>query len=170
VDYLLLLGGCGLSLYLMDLKPLHTGPAEGVSGDFARSFAVFLARPLRLTEGIILLWPAFYLTQLVRRRREPLTGAEWLWVVSWLGVALLTALAAWENAGTLPELLRPYVQAPRKLWYVVFVPSMAALAVVLGFAGLLRRGPAPWSHTLAMALILWPIVPLAGILAVGHFE
>jgi hypothetical protein len=58
---------------------------------------------------------------------------------------------------------------PRKLWYLIFVPSMAGLAVVLGLAGLLRRGPAPWTHTFGVALILWPVAPLAGILAFGKF-
>jgi hypothetical protein len=170
VDYVFVLGGCGLSLYLMELKPLRVGAAEGVEGAFARYFVEFLPRPLRLTEGILLLWPVFFATQLVRRRREPLTAAEWLWVVSWVGVALLTGLTAWENSGRLPESLAQYADVPFKLWYVLFVPSMAVLAVVLGVAGLLRRGPAPWTHSFAVALIVWPVAPLAGILALGRFE
>jgi hypothetical protein len=166
----LLLGGCGLSLYLMEIKPLRAGPAEGVDSALARYVVEFLPRPLRLTEGIILLWPLFFTTQFLRRRREPLTAAEWLWVVSWLGVALLTGLASWENSGTLPEFLQSHSDVPFKLWYIIFVPSMAALAVVLGVAGLLRRGPAPWTHSFAVALIVWPVAPLAGILTLGRFE
>jgi hypothetical protein len=143
VDYVFVLGGCGLSLYLMDLKPLRVSPAEGVESAFARYFVEFLPRPLRLTEGVIL---------------------------SWVGIALLTALACWENSGTLPDMLQQHLEVPFKLWYLIFVPSMAALAVVLGLAGLLRRGPAPWTHAFAVALILWPVAPLAGILTLGHFE
>jgi hypothetical protein len=170
VDYLFMLGGCGLSLYLMEIKPLHASPAEGLEGSFTRYFVEFLPRPLRLTEGILLLWPVFFTTQLLRRRREPLTAAEWLWVVSWVGVALLTGLTAWETSGTLPEVLLPHTTVPAKLWYVICVPSMAALAVVLGLAGLLRRGPAPWTHSFAFALIVWPVAPLVGILTLGQFE
>jgi hypothetical protein len=170
VDYVLLLSGCGLSLYLIELKPLHIHAAEGVETPLARYLVEFLPRPLRLTEGIVLLWPLFFLTQLVRGRREPLTAAEWLWVVSCLGVALLTGLAAWENSGSLPEGLQAHADVPARLWYVVVVPSMAALAVLLGLAGLLRRGPAPWTHAFAVVLIVWPVGPLAGILTLGRFE
>jgi hypothetical protein len=154
----------------MDLKPLRVSPTESAESSLTRSLIEFLPRPLRLTEGVIMLWPAFYLTQLVRRRKEPMTAAEWLWVVSWVGVALLTGLATWDVSGTLPEVFRPYADVPRKLWYVIIVPSMAALATVLGLAGLLRRGPAPWTHTFGLGLILWPVVPLAGILALGRFD
>jgi hypothetical protein len=155
---------------LIELKPLHAVAAEGVESPFTRFLVEFLPRPLRLTEGILLLWPVFLVTQLLRGRREPLTAAEWLWVVSWLGITLLTGLAAWETSGTLPEFLQEHSSAPFRLWYVIVVPSMAALAVLLGLAGLLRRGPAPWTHGFAVVLIVWPVGPLAGILTLGRFE
>jgi hypothetical protein len=168
VDYLLLLAGASLSLYLIEVWPLQARAVEGALGTLP-GWVEFLPRPLRVSEGIVLLWPLFWVGQKLRRRREPLTAAEWLWALSWVGVALLSGVAVWHSAGPLPEIVTEWVGLGRRLWYALVVPSMAALAVVLGLAGLLRRGPAPWTHALAVALVLWPVVPLAGILALGRF-
>ncbi len=165
-DYLLLLGGASLSLYLMLLSPL-TAEAGTNAPPATAVLVAFLPAPMRLTEGIVLLWPLFFVTQWLRGRKEGLTSVEWLWVISWIGVAVLTVVAALENAGGLPESLLKYAAAPRKLWYYIFAPSMAALAVMLSLGGLLRRGPAPWTHSFGIALILWPLAPLAGIVALG---
>jgi hypothetical protein len=169
VDYLLLLAGVALSLYLIEIAPLRVEATDTPAGTPARYVVEFLARPLRLTEGVVLLGPLLWLTQRLRGRRQPLTAAEWLWGVSWVGIGLLTGLACWQTSGTMPEALAEWADLPRRLWYVVFVPATAALAVVLGLAGLLRRGPPPWTHSLAVALVLWPVAPLAGILALGRF-
>jgi hypothetical protein len=166
VDYVFLLAGVSLSLYLMLLSPLAAEAGEGATTALAL-FVAFLPGPMRLSEGVILLWPFFLATQRLRGRKEGLTAAEWLWVLSWIGVAVLTLLGALDTAGGLPEFLQRYAAVPRKLWYYIFAPSMAALAVVLGLAGLVRRGPPPWTHTFGLAVILWPVVPLAGILALG---
>jgi hypothetical protein len=166
VDYVLLLGGASLSLYLMQLGPLTAEAAEGATA-FAALLAAFLPGPMRLTEGVVLLWPLFFVTQRLRGRKEGLTAVEWLWVISWIGIAVLTLLAALEGAGGLPESLHRYAAAPRKLWYYIFAPSMAALAVVLGLGGMFRRGAAPWTHSFGTALVLWPAAPLAGIVALG---
>ena len=170
LDYLLLLLGCGVSLYLVRLGPLWVEPGEHVTNPILYEVvASYLPTAMRLPEGVLLLGPVFFVLQVVLGRRQGPTGAEWLWVLAWLGTALLTGLSAWERWGTLPEFAQPYTAKPRLLWYVLLVPSMAALAGVLALGGLLRRVPAPWTHTCGLALVLWPVAPLAGILLLGKF-
>jgi hypothetical protein len=169
VDYILLMGGFCLSLYLMDIAPLQAEAAESEESPVVRQVVAFLPRALRLGDGLILLWPFFLATQRLRGRRQPLTGAEWLWVVSWCGVALLSGLGVSDVLGATPEILQRGGVTLRRLWYVVFVPSMGVLALVLLLGGLLRRSPPPWTHSLGLTLVLWPVAPLAGILSLGHF-
>jgi len=169
VDYVFLLAGSSLSLYLLNLSPLPVQPTrDGLSPHLHEALA-FLPAIMRVPEGILLLGPIFFLTQLGRRRRQGLTALEWLWAISWLGVAVLTALTLWERSGTLPEWMHPYAELPRKLWYLIFVPSLAALAAILGVFGMLGRGASPWTHTFGLVLLLWPVAPLVGILSVGKF-
>jgi hypothetical protein len=166
VDFLLLLAGFALSQYLIRLAPLNVETPANF-GPFARDFLTFFAAPLRLCEGIVLLCPLFRLSQRLRGRSDPLTGGEWLWWFSWAGLVLTGSLAIWQSQGGMPDFLAPYAGKPRLLWYVVFVPAMAALALVLSFTSLLRKDPLPWTHTLSLALALWPVLPLAVILASG---
>jgi hypothetical protein len=169
VDYFFLLLGASLSLLLFQIgTPLKAEPGPAVPEPLADLFAV-LPEPLRLTEGIVLMWPFLYGTQRLRGRSQTLTSAEWLWVVSWLGVALLTAISLTERYGRLPEFVEPHASQPRQLWYLIFVPCMAALALLRMLTGLFRRGPVPWTHSLALALLLWPVLPLTAILALGKF-
>jgi hypothetical protein len=58
-----------------------------------------LPEAMRLPEGVLLLWPVFLALQRLRGRRQGLTFGEWLWVLAWLGTALLTGLSAWERWG-----------------------------------------------------------------------
>jgi hypothetical protein len=74
-----------------------------------------------------------------------------------------------EHLGTIPESVKLYARWPPLLWYVVVVPSMAVTAVVVSLFGLVSRTAPPWTHSLAVALILWPLVPLAGVLALTRF-
>jgi hypothetical protein len=169
VDYLFLLAGVGLSLYLLRLGPMSVEAQPGAVPPVYEGLIPFLPDLMRLPEGILLVWPFFFATQRILGRSQPLTSCEWLWVLAWIGVALLTGLSAWEQAGTLPEFLQSHVKTPRYLWYVVFVPSMAALAIILSLLGLLTRRPAPWTHTFGLALLTWPVAPLVGILLLGKF-
>jgi hypothetical protein len=167
VDYFLLLAGAGLSLYLMHLTEVKVKPSQPSQGH--ADLLPLLGRALRLSEGIILLWPFFFLPQRLFGRSQGLTGAEWLWVLSWLGVAILTALGAWSALGGLPEVLANNA-APAKLcalWYITFVPAMSVLAAVLLLVGLFRSGGAPWTHGLSLALVIWPALPLSLILTFG---
>jgi hypothetical protein len=169
VDYVFLMVGSTLSLilFLISPSPVHLTRDNGTT--FVQEFFVFLPGVMRLPEGILLMGPVFYVTQLIRRRSWALTSVEWLWLLDALGIALLAGVAVWERSGTLPDFLHPYAPLPRQLWYLVFVPSMAALAAVLAIFGFLRRGVTPWTHTFGLVLLLWPIAPLVGILSLGKF-
>jgi hypothetical protein len=169
VDYVFLLAGSSLSLYLLNLHPLLVQPTRENLPPRLYDALAFLPTIMRVPEGILLLGPIFFLTQFGRRRGQGLTALEWLWALSWLGISLLTALDFWDRSGTLPELMHPYAALPRKLWYLVFVPSLAALAAILGLFGMLRRGASPWTHMFSLVLLLWPIAPLVCILSLGKF-
>jgi hypothetical protein len=166
LDVFLLLAGCSLSLYLIQLSPLVVEVSEPVASTQLRDFILFLPAVMRLPEGIILLWPLFFGTQRALGRAQGLTGGEWLWVISWVGVAVLASLDVWHSLGGMPEFLQT---RPRQLWYLIFVPAMAALALLLTLGGLLSRRPAPWTHLFSLALIIWPVVPLVGIQMCGRF-
>jgi hypothetical protein len=163
VDYLVLLAGAGLSIGLIKISPFNVEAANSISDTTVRGAVAFLPRLLRLPEGIILLLPLFLLIQFVRGRREALTMAEWLWLVSWCGTAALTALAAFDHFNLLPEFLRTHLLLIRFVWYVGFDLAIALLASALIVVGFFRP-PRPWTHQLALALALWPVAPLAGIL------
>jgi hypothetical protein len=169
LDYWLLLLGCGLSLYLMRLGPLAAAADDSRTDPALRAFVARLPDLMRLPEGVFLLWPLFLALQRVRGRKLGLTFGEWLWVLAWLGTAFLTGLSAWQKWGTLPELVQPYAVKSRLVWYIVIVPAMAAFAGLLTLGGLLRRVPAPWTHSCGLALMIWPVAPLSGILLLGKF-
>jgi hypothetical protein len=169
VDYIFLLVGGSLSLYLLSLSPLLVKPATNASSSALHTFIAFLPAAMRLPEGIVLMGPIFYVMQLTRRRGWGLTSLEWLWVINGLGVAVLSGLAAWDRLGTLPHSMQPYATMPAKLWYLIFVPSMAALAALLGLVAMVRRAAVPWTHTFGFVLLLWPIAPLLGIISLGKF-
>jgi hypothetical protein len=52
---------------------------------------------------------------------------------------------------------------------MVLVPSLALIAAILALLTLFHREPPPWTHHLGLALILWPVLPLVGMLLLGKF-
>ena len=84
VDYFLILAGCSLSLFLIRLRPWTFEAKEGVAAPLA-DLVGNLGDIMRLTEGVVLLWPLFLATQSLRGRGQSLTAGEWLWVIA-LGV------------------------------------------------------------------------------------
>jgi hypothetical protein len=176
IDYFFILIGCCLSLYVTSLSPIAVKPRDEASDARTQDLIRMLPLPLRLTEGIILMWPIFFVGQWVRGRWEGLTSAEWLWVFAWFGVALLTGLAAWETwgGGSIPGFLQPLIAGrfrPRYLWYLIFVPALGVLAALFLLGGLMGRGEAyPWTHPFSLTLNIWPVVPLAVIWTMGQFD
>jgi hypothetical protein len=167
-DHLLVLAGVALSLYLMRLAPIRASSARPLEPRLEAVFA-FLPEMMRLPEGIVLLWPFFFVPQWISRT-ERLTAGEWLWLVSWVGMLLLTALTAWEWLLGLPEALAPHAGKPRLLWYMLVVPALAGLGLVVAAVSLFRDTPAPWTHWLALALMFWSAGPALLVLAGGEFQ
>jgi hypothetical protein len=166
LDYFLLLAGCGLSYILLRLEYVKIN----ANASDTQTAADVLAGLLRLAEGVILLWPIFFALQCVVGRHHGLTAGEWLWVLAWLGNATLIGLAAWHRWGTMPEIRdKPIIFWAAFLWYVIVVPSMALCAVLIGCFDVASRRPRSWTHQLSLVLTLWPVLPLAAILALGKF-
>ena len=167
-DFLLIVSGFGLSLILCRAEGLKVTPAPHAPAVAATHLVPILPLLVRLPEGAILLWPVFVVTQLVLGRRQGPTSGEWLWGIAWLSTVLLTSLSAWQTWGTVPEFARGYLAWAFLLGYLIVVPSMAAIALVLILLGLIGRWQPPWTHTFGLALILWPALPVSGILALAR--
>jgi hypothetical protein len=181
LDFFLLLTGCALSFFLFRLPlPFFQEPAAGLI-PASHSFAGVLPHLLQLPDGIILLWPFFYLIQLGLGRSRGMTAGEWLWLFAWLGNAALHTWALLVQLSTLPDFLRattaslaPYsgywTHWPAIIWYVILIPSMALIAVVIALLGAFSREPPPWTNNLGLVLIIWPVLPLVGILALARLS
>lgn len=169
VDYFLLFAGAGLSAYLMTIAPIFGKPHDNASQFVHEVVQHVLPGAMRVTEGIVLMWPILYGLQRLRGRFETLTAAEWLWVIDWVGVALLTALAVWVHygPGSLPDFLKDHANKPRLLWYFIFVPSLAGLALVFYLFSMVSRKPLPWTHACSIALMIWPALPVAAVYTLG---
>jgi hypothetical protein len=166
-DHLLVLAGASLSVYLMRLAPIDAVPARPLSSQLHAVFA-FMPVLMRIPEGIILLWPFFFAAQWIGRS-ERLTAGEWLWLLSWVGLVLLTALTAWQWLLGLPDALVPHAAKPRLLWYMLVVPALGGLGLLVLVISLFRSTPAPWTHWLALALMFWSAAPVLLVLAGGEF-
>jgi hypothetical protein len=172
-DFLLIVGGFALSLFLfreVQGDSLQVTPAPDAPARAAAHLVPLLPQLVCLTEGVILLWPLFFFAQRVRGRREGLTSGEWLWVFAWLAVALLAVVAAWQKWGPVPDFLRDHLKWVFILGYIIVLPSLAAIGLVLVLAGLFGRRQQPWTHAFGLVLVIWPALPIAGILALAKFS
>jgi len=163
LDYFFLLAGVGLSLFLMEFHPLKVEASDLITNDALRGAIAYLPQLLRLPEGVILVFPVFFIAQFALGRCQGLTAGEWLWLLSWFGTAMLTALAVCNHYQFLPDFVQTNLLLIRFTWYIGFGLAMAGVALflfIVGFFGAVR----PWTHQLALALALWTVAPLAGIL------
>jgi hypothetical protein len=165
-DYLFLLGGVGLSLYLMNLAPIRAEP-DGPRDKHLTALVQFLPSLMRIPEGVILLWPLFFATQWPGRSRG-LTLGEWLWLLAWAAMTLITSLTVWEALSGLPGWLAPHATKPRLLWYALFAPALGGLALVFLMVSLFRS-PAPWTQNFGLALLTWTAGPSLAVLVLGRF-
>lgn len=171
LDYLMILAGCSLSVVLIHLAPIQVRSNDSVTSSMMRDLVDALGQMMCLSDGIVLLWPFFFLSSRLTTRYPTLTAGEWLWILAWLGVALLTSLLLWKRWGssTMPGFLFDGTVTIRIIWYLIFVPTLGALALIFAVAGLMANKTQPWTHTLSLALVLWPVAPLALILSLGKF-
>jgi hypothetical protein len=161
LDFVLILVGCSLSLLLTDLGGFQAAPT-GTTPHGVLLLLRSLPYLLFLPAGILLFLPLFYLTQRVAGRKQAISVGEWLGFVAWVGALLLTAWVAWHHWGTPPEFL-----SKSNVWvgYAVTVLALAAGALITGLVDLIGRWGRPWTHHLALALLLWPALPLLALLA-----
>jgi hypothetical protein len=173
LDCFLLLCGPALSLCLCRVPLFDVKPNGNITDPLVLSFLPLLPTLLRLTEGIILLWPFFFAGQRLRGRTQGLTAVEWLWIFAWPGVATLNALVNANQWVPTPDALLPYKDYlfywPQLAWYVLVVPSLALVALLIGLLVLFGREPPLWTHVFGLALLVWPVLPLAAILALAKF-
>jgi hypothetical protein len=167
VDYLLMLAGAALSVFAAPFSGLHAEPQPEVPSFVVTRVLPLLPTLLLLPVGVLMLWPLFYATQWVLGRKQVLTWGEWLWGVSWLGYLVLIGWVAWATLGEPPPLLNPEQYPPPVVWVVLVVPALALISLVLVAGDLIGRWRQPWTHTLGLALALWPALPLGGILFWG---
>jgi hypothetical protein len=164
VDYFLIFVGLSLSLYLNQISGPRPEPRSDVPASIGLYIVPLLPALLYLPQGIILLWPLFYGTQWLAGRPQALTAVEWLWGVAWLGTLLLTIWALWRHLGTPPAFADNLAYPPQSIWTVIVVPIISAAALVVGLIGLIGRWQQPWTHTFGIVLMVWPVLPLAGLL------
>jgi hypothetical protein len=172
LDYLLVLLGCGLSLLLLPLLPFEAAAEPERCPEQVRPLVEKVPAAMRLVEGVVLLWPVFLFVQALRGRSEAPTAAEWLWILSWLGVAAVTLLAVWSEraSDSMPAQLGDFLAqyAIRRLWYILLVPSIGLIALVLVLHLAIRRTTPPWTHTFALALVIWPALLMGALFGLAN--
>jgi hypothetical protein len=169
IDYFVLLLGCALSVALFPLGVLQVHPPDSATPT-TQAVVQLLLNLLRLPEGIILMWPVLHMLQRAWGRKQALAVGEWLWVAAWLGTAGLLAYAACYHSGVLAPLLHTSVRWPFLMWYLVVLPALAVIALCIAAFEFFRTAPGPWTHPLGLVLVIWPVLPLAGLLLLGKFS
>ncbi len=161
-DYFFILTGLALSALLAGLSGLQVRSARASSSALMQALTQVFPTLLFLCLGVVLLWPVFYLTQRALGRTQELTWGEWLWGLAWLGALLFTTWIVWKGLGTIPEFLATAgFKHGVMIGYLLSILSLGGLAIVLYVVGLVRRVPSPWTHTFGLALLIWPLLPLA---------
>ncbi|HYT88015.1 MAG TPA: hypothetical protein VEL76_04790 [Gemmataceae bacterium] len=166
-DFFLIMLGCALSHFLADWSRFVALPSDtpGETPESVKELLLpSLPRLLFLPLGVLLFWPIFYLTQRLAGRKQALSAGEWLWGVAWLGAVLLSVWIVWQRWGpnSLPGFLDPE-NCRRTIFvsYVVGSMALAAVALLIGLIDLIGRWGQPWTHHCCLALVMWPLVPLA---------
>ena len=162
LDYFLILVGVALSLFLAQLSGLQAQPGQLINSGLQAAFIRIFPGLLLLPVGVILLWPIFFILQKILGRKQEMTWGEWLWGLAWLVSLAFSIWICWKSLGTVPEFMNtPGFRNNVMTGYVVYVLTMGGIAALLLLGGLFSRAPAPWTHTCALALLMWPLVPMA---------
>jgi hypothetical protein len=166
LDYLLILFGCGVSLFLAELSGLRAVGRGHLPPALRPALPAVLPALLLLPVGILLLWPVFYTTQRLRGRPPGLAAGEWLWRVAWLFAGALSGWVAWKYWGSPPEVLvSDSFQRYVVIGYALAVLALGSIALLLTLLDLVSRWPRPWTHRFGLALFVWSALPLAALWA-----
>jgi hypothetical protein len=170
LDFLCIAVGVMLSRLLSDMAGLHatTSGPQIQAGQLQGLLVPALPFALFLPVGVVLFWPIFYVNQWILGRRQGMSSAEWLLGLSWLVFSALTVWILLKGTGHLPEMLaganvRKYVVAG----YMLYMIAMAALALLLFLFDVCAGWTQPWTQALTIALMLWPMLPLACLWGMG---
>ena len=164
-DYLVILLGCAFSVILAGYGKLRVTAPDPPPSWLSTSIITHMPALLYLPIGIYLGWPVFFAVGRLRGRSGKLTSAEWTWGVLWLLDLLLIGLIL-INAGETPEFLKKFVDADMVRQSVGSILGWLSVA----FAGLgigltvwtrFQKEPRPWTHDFALALMLWPLIPMS---------
>ncbi len=161
-DFFVMLLGFSVSLLLLQLRLPVVVPRDPADALVNQSLLPWLKMTMRLSEGVVLMWPILFTAQRVLGRTQKITVVEWLWIGSWLCVATFNVFAL--VVGLLPEdALRNNLDAlaywPSFAWYLVVEPLVALAALLLGLLAAVRRTPVPWTHSFGVVLLIWPVLP-----------
>lgn len=134
------------------------GTAQGMS----RAFRAVLPQLLFLPMGVVLFWPVFFAVQRMFGRELGMTLGEWLWGVAWLGHLFFAIWFFWRGLGSMPTALLNLEQTI-VIGYLLFLLSLGVIALLLAMSDVVRRTPLPWTHRFCLALLSWPLLPLAAM-------
>src|SRR5262245_55226443 len=161
IDYLLAWLGVGISALVARMTGLQMILPDSEPSPLWQALRDVLPALLFLPVGVILCWPIFYTTQWFRGRRGGLTAGEWLLGLAWLAALAFAGWSAGKGAGILPGFFtEDDFKKFAVLGYILFMLSMGALALTIWLIGIVGRWQQPWTHTLSLALIIWPALPL----------
>jgi hypothetical protein len=161
-DYLLILVGIAGSVFLGELSGLRARAAQPDVAPWEAALERAFPKLLLLPLGVVLVWPLFYLNQKILGRKRELTWAEWLWGLAWLGSLALAAWLVLNGLDAMPSFMTEAAFKNGVLFaYVLFVLSMGGLAALLFLVSLVGSRALPWTHMFGLALLMWPLLPLA---------
>lgn len=188
IDYLLIVLGFALSIYLAFLSELRLADAdvaqeaEAVDLKASKSGAGASEKPslfepafrataplfLFLPLGVLLLWPFFYTIGWLAGRSQSLALGEWLWGLAWLVSLFLAIWIFWKATGDAPEALttKDFKQT-LFTGYALYLLAMGAVAFLVWLFCLFSSTLYPWTHTFALALLTWPVIPLVFVWAMN---
>jgi hypothetical protein len=171
-DYLFMLLGCGISLVLAHFITLRVTRSDLTPDWLPNALIAELPRLLLLPVGIYLWWPVFFLLARFRGRSPQLSVAEWLWGFVWIFDLALVAILVWLRAGELPSHVTDFIdrQTIRENLEVIvrwLALGLAGSAVLIALLVRTSGAPKSWTHHFAVALMLWPLVPVGLIVWCG---
>ncbi|MGF1581657.1 MAG: hypothetical protein ACFCD0_20200 [Gemmataceae bacterium] len=158
IEYLVLLCGCGLSLWLTEILGLKVDESSQ-EASWKRSLPLLLFFPV----GLVSVWPVLFSIGRIRGRSKRLTLVEGLWGVLWLfDVLLIATICVYANVdwSEFDVVEKDDVKSiGRGLLVIVGALSVVA-GIVFALIGRIFSGHKAWTHHFGIAMLLWPAIPI----------